>query len=139
MARKRRRKGQESVSGFFRQVFEEQPNLLNEKGSNAILMQRWDAAHPNQTTAARRRVMQNLSNVKSLLRHKRRRGKGRGGRPAVAVMEPQAGGNNDLLNLELQIDECLTQARKMDSKGMEEVIHHLRHARNGVVWKLGED
>jgi hypothetical protein len=38
----------------------------------------------------------------------------------------------------MQIDECLTMAKTLDRSGLEEVIHHLRRARNQVVWKQGE-
>ena len=40
--------------------------------------------------------------------------------------------------LEERIDDCLSMAKGMDRAPLEEVIRHLRHARNMVVWKLGE-
>jgi hypothetical protein len=39
------RSGGENVSGFFRQIFKENPKLLNER-SNDELLRRWLADHP---------------------------------------------------------------------------------------------
>ena len=40
--------------------------------------------------------------------------------------------------LEQHIDECLHEARLLDKDGLEDVINHLRRARNAVVWKIGQ-
>ena len=52
--------------------------------------------------------------------------------------KPFVKSTNRLEMLEEQIDDCLTVAKNLDRTGLEEVIHHLRRARNKVVWKLGE-
>jgi len=128
MAKRRgRRKG--STSAFFRNIFEERPDLLDSK-SNDELRKLWLQAHPNQREVPKK-VIQNLSNLKSVLRKKKRT---KGGRASVAQVRPARG----LEALEVQIDECLTMAKNLDRSGLEEVIHHLRRARNKVVWKQGE-
>jgi hypothetical protein len=40
--------------------------------------------------------------------------------------------------LEDHIDECLMLAKRLDREGLDDVIKHLRRARNIVVVKLGE-
>lgn len=136
--RKRRRRGKESVSGYFRAIFNERPDLLDSK-SNKELLDRWLADHPNKKTVPNS-VKQNLANVKSLLRKKTRLGV-----PLEAKLPPPAlkakGGNHaagTLATLEEQIDDCLTMARMMDREGLQTVIDHLRRARNEVVWKMGQ-
>jgi hypothetical protein len=126
--RRRRRKG--STSAFFRNIFEERPDLLDSK-SNDELRKLWLDAHPNQSEVPKK-VIQNLSNLKSVLRKKKRLKRGRAGAAPVRT------GARGLEALELQIDECLTMARNLDRVGLEEAIHHLRRARNQVVWKQGE-
>ena len=68
MAKRRRRRGAESISGYFRKIFDERPELLHSK-SNAELVERWNADHPSNP--ATNRVRQNLANTKSVLRKKR--------------------------------------------------------------------
>jgi hypothetical protein len=129
MAKRRgRRKG--STSAFFRKIFEERPDLLDSK-SNDELRTLWLAAHPNQREVPKK-VIQNLSNLKSVLRKKKRVKGRRAGTAQVRI------GGRGLEALEVQIDECLTMAKNLDRSGLEEVIHHLRRARNQVVWKQGE-
>ena len=129
MAKRRgRRKG--STSAFFRNIFEERPDLLDSK-SNDELRKLWLDAHPNQRDVPKK-VIQNLSNLKSVLRKKKRL-KGRRGAAAQVRTGPRG-----LEALEVQIDECLTMAKNLDRAGLEEVIHHLRRARNQVVWKQGD-
>jgi hypothetical protein len=57
--------------------------------------------------------------------------------PAVPVA-PEATGTTKLDELELQIDECLVLAKRVDREGLESVINHLRRARNEAVWKIGQ-
>ena len=47
-------------------------------------------------------------------------------------------GKATLENLEELIDECLVSAKGLDREGLDSVIRLLRHARNSVVWKLGQ-
>jgi hypothetical protein len=123
-------------------MIEERPELLDAEGSNAILMEAWDRAHPNQTPNERKRAQQNLANLKSLLRRKRKQR--RGGRPkAVVVLET----NNQpkvanvsrphLELLEENIDDCLILAKRLEPTSLASVIKKLRSARNEVVWMIG--
>jgi hypothetical protein len=132
--------GEESVSGYFRTIFEENPKLLKTR-SNDELLRRWLADHPG-TKEVPNRVKQGLANVKSVLR---KRGRRRGRRPGVAPgqavaavptssMRPSPG----LEQLEEQIDDCLTAAKELGGEGIEDVLRLLRQARNEVDWKLGQ-
>ena len=128
-----------SISGYFRNILEERPDLLDSPGSNSILMEMWGRDHPSQSKAKRQKVVQNLANLKSLLRRQRDEGKGarRGARAAVnSVAKSQ--GSSELAVLEAQIDDCLVLARRLDPDGLQSVIQKLRSARNEVAWKIGE-
>ena len=59
----------ESVAGYFRKVFRENPKLLKER-SNDELYRRWLADHPGHEEAPAK-VKANLQNIKSVLRAKR--------------------------------------------------------------------
>ncbi len=129
-----------SVAGYFRTLFKENPKLLKET-SNQKLLDRWQADHPGQ--AVTKSIRNNLANLKSVLRSKKR--KRTGGRPAETTGGANQGraatrsrGGNALEALEQQIDECLTLARTEDREGLESVISLLRRARNAVVWKMGQ-
>jgi hypothetical protein len=132
--------GEETVSGYFRKVFAENPKLLKTR-SNEELLQRWLADHPGEKEVPNR-VKQILSNVKSVLRKKGRK-RARRQEPnhqptAVTAPAPVKRSSSRLEHLEEQIDECLTAARALDRDGLEHVIRLLRQARNQVVWKLGQ-
>ncbi|HKI38322.1 MAG TPA: hypothetical protein VKA46_41115 [Gemmataceae bacterium] len=141
----------ESVSGYFRRVFAENPKLLQGR-SNQVLLDRWLKDHPHETEVPQK-VRANLSNVKSLLRQEARKG----GRPkqTAATSEPtgaqmaehsapkQTAATNDaptspLEQLEEQIDDCLALAKSLDRDRLSHVISMLRHARNLVVWEQGK-
>jgi hypothetical protein len=133
--------GGETVSGYFRRVFAENPKLLNSR-SNDELLSRWLADHPGEKEVPER-IRQNLSNVKSILRKKqRKRGRRRqeqdqaAGAPARPAAARRA--SDSLEALEEHIDEALTLARVIDREGLQSVIHLLRRARNEVVWKQGQ-
>jgi hypothetical protein len=130
----------ESIAGYFRKVFAEAPKLLKTR-SNAKLLDRWLVDHPGAREVPDS-VKSSLSNIKSVLRskkRKRRKAKAAGAIAAVpvavAVRQPKT---SVLETLEEQIDDCLTAARKIDKEGLEDVIRLLRKARNAVVWKLGQ-
>lgn len=128
----RKRKGP-SVSGYFRQLFTDRPELLEEKSNAAILAKyREDngLAPDAELTAS---VRNNLANIKSLMRRKDRKATGKS-KVKVSV----AKGGVRLEALEELIDECLTQARSLDRDNLGSVIAHLRKARNEVVWKMGQ-
>jgi hypothetical protein len=128
-----------SISGYFRGVFEERPDLLDAR-SNAELIARWLRDHPD-ALGVPNNVKAILTNIKSVLR--RRRGQEGGGRGTVelpAEMTPQAtrGPNAGLLSLEESIDNSLSIAKKLNRPGLEGVIRLLRRARNEVVWEMGQ-
>jgi hypothetical protein len=134
----------ETSSGYFRRVFKENPKLLVTR-SNEELVSRWLTDHPGEKTMPAK-VQGHMSNVKSLLRKKRRKKKlGRpktveqeGAVPAVSTpAKPVKIAPKGLEALEEQIDDCLTAAKKLDREGLDDVIRLLRNARNAVVWKLG--
>jgi hypothetical protein len=130
----------ESVSGYFRTVFREHPKLLRTR-SNQDILQRWLADHPGHTEVPEK-VKQILSNVKSILRNKRRQRKSavhaEPGQPSSIAPVTAKRPVHRLEALEVKIDECLADARELDAEGLVTAIQHLRRARNEVVWKLGE-
>jgi hypothetical protein len=133
--------GGETVSGYFRRVFAENPKLLNSR-SNDELLSRWLADHPGEKEVPER-IRQNLSNVKSILRKKqRKRGRRRQEQDQAAGAPPRPAAprlpSDSLEALEEHIDDALTLARVIDREGLQSVIHLLRRARNEVVWKQGQ-
>src|SRR4051812_31474078 len=135
----------ETVSAYFRKVFQEHPAWLDER-SNDALYARWLKDHPDQKEVPEK-VRQNLSNIKSVLRKQGRKKAGRpkksaapaqgAAAPAAAPAAPQKKGWN-LGYLEEQIDECLMLAKVLDREGLQSVISLLRRARNEVVWSMGK-
>jgi hypothetical protein len=135
----------ETTAGYFRRIFKENPKLLKER-SNEVLLTRWLTDHPGQNEVPQT-IKNNLSNLKSILRSKKRKKVARRAEEAqpdaptsqLAVpIARKATGTTKLDDLELQIDECLILAKHLDRVGLENVIHHLRRARNEVVWKIGQ-
>ena len=134
----------ESVSGYFRRIFEERPDLLAGRSNDELLL-RWLKDHPGEKRVPDR-VKGNLANIKSVLRKKaRKRGRKKAAeQPAeattttavavVAARTPRIG----LEALEVHIDDALTMAKNLDREGLGSVIDHLRRARNEVVWKMGQ-
>jgi hypothetical protein len=132
--------GAESVSAYFRKVFDESPKLLKTRSNDEVL-QRWLKDHPGETEVPRQ-VRNSLMNVKSVLR---KRGRKRGRRQEEAREKatgvkpaPRTKVANALEELEEHIDDCLTVAKLLDRQGLEHVIRLLRQARNEVVWKIGQ-
>jgi hypothetical protein len=133
--------GDENVSGYFRKIFAENPKLLKGR-SNAELLQRWLDDHPGFTEVPQK-VKNNLANIKSVLRKKKRKG-GRSktegpetGAAVGAVPTPKIAPRG-LEALEEQIDDCLDHAKRLDREGLADVIGLLRRARNAVVWMAGQ-
>ena len=135
----------ENTSAYFKGIFAKQPNLLHEK-SNAELLSRWLADHPEHTSVPEN-IKNNLSNIKSVLRKKsRKRGrpkKTHHAEPAAASvvvveMKPARAAVRSLETLEERIDDCLTMARGLNRDELIDVVRLLRRARNEVVWKMGE-
>jgi hypothetical protein len=130
----------ETISGYFRKFFAENPKLLKER-SNDELLRRWLADHPGHSEVPEK-VKKNLANVKSVLRKKRRK---KGGSPpgaeptaVVGALAKPKSTTRGLETLEEQIDDCLSLAKRLDREGLGDVIALLRRARNGVVWMTGQ-
>lgn len=134
----------ESVAGYFRKVFEENPALLKGK-SNQELLDRWLKDHPDQTEVPKN-VKTSLSNIKSVLRSKgRRKGKvkkevlsGQETHGLVTSSPTRSKKTNNLEMLEEQIDDCLRNARNLEVEALASVIVLLRRARNEIVWMIGQ-
>ena len=130
-----------SKSAYFREVYRSNPELLD--ASNEVVLDRWQKDHPKEELT--QQVRNSLANVKSqerkrlgkTRRHKRRK------QAAGTSEEPRVGrprsSHSALEDLEGQIDEALTLARRLNSsEGMERVIRNLRLARRGVAWEMGQ-
>jgi hypothetical protein len=125
----------ESVGGYFRKLFRENPEWLRTK-SNDQVVARWKADHPGKEFTSKIRA--NLSNIKSTERKKGRIKSGKkGGRKAGPVTKANSA-DDRMEHLELYIDRCLSLARQINEKKLHSVISHLRNARNEVVWELGK-
>ena len=133
----------ESVAGYFRKVFRENPKLLKER-SNDELYRRWLADHPEHNEVPTK-VKANLQNIKSVLRAKRtkkaaKRGPATAQPQAKTAPSPQAPRRlpaKGLQQLEEHIDEVLGLARGMGREGLQDVVAILRRARNEVVRRGG--
>src|SRR5437763_1244999 len=130
--------GGENVAGYFRKLHAEAPHLFAER-SNDKLLKRWLADHPGQEEIPRN-VKTSLANIKSVLRSKKRtrvaeRAEDQQTPGQRTHMETVPTGASELEGLEHQIDECLIKATVLDREGLQDVIQHLRRARNAVVWK----
>ena len=130
----------ETTSGYFRKLFKEDPKLLK-KGTNPELFRRWLQDHPDDKEVPEN-VKNILSNIKTVLRNKRKRrrtAEAPAQGAAVVAASPAATrpSGKGLERLEERIDECLAVARAMDGDGLAEVIDRLRNARNQVVRMAG--
>jgi hypothetical protein len=133
----------ETVAGYFRQVFKENPKLLKQR-SNEELFRRWLADHPGHSEVPKQ-VRTGLQNIKSVLRSERKqkgaRRKQESEAPPTAVAQhpPRRASAKGLEQLEEHIDECLALAKHMDREGLGDVIALLRRARNEVVVTLAAE
>lgn len=139
MAKKRRRKGP-SLSGYFKGVFEQHPEWVENKTNDQVLAQYRQDHNLPPDAAVEKRVKDAMANAKSFMRKLLRGGgKKKVGRKARAAAAAAAAAPlASMQQLEVQIDECMSLAWSIDRKGLEDVIRLLRKARNAVVWKLGE-
>jgi hypothetical protein len=142
----RAKTNEESVSGYFRRLFEENLEWLD-LGTNDEVVARWEKDHPNQTMTDN--IKASMSNAKSIMRKKhgkvkRRKGGRRKGSVAQVATATEHRGvktrslRNVLERLEAMVDECLHLARQQENEELASVIHTLRLARNKVVWAMGE-
>jgi hypothetical protein len=130
----------ETISGYFRKVFADNPQLLEGRSNDAIL-ERWRHDHPGQEIS--KQVKQGLQNVKSILRSRGRKGAKRKqaqaqAATAVAAPAPVKPPPHKLEALEVAIDDCLMLARNLDPEKLADAIQMLRRARNAVVWMIGQ-
>jgi hypothetical protein len=134
MAKKAGRKAK-TVSSYFRKIFTERPEWLEQKSNNDVLA-RYRADHKiGASQEVDQKIKNNLANLKSLMRRELREGG-----PAPAARGPRAAGASahKMEHLEELIDDCLSAAKGLDPEGLKTVIRSLRAARNEVVWKLGQ-
>jgi hypothetical protein len=123
-----------SKSSYWRNLFNQNPKLVKIR-SNSALREQWEKDHPGQKFDES--WSQSLSNVKSMLRNKHKKG----GRPKAAANGQSQGPSAAELRqaalerLEGAVDQCLWTARQMDSTGLDRAIKHLHAARNEIVWK----
>ncbi|HEV3260258.1 MAG TPA: hypothetical protein VG013_25605 [Gemmataceae bacterium] len=127
------------MSGYFRRVFEERPDLLDAR-NNAEVLYRWLQDHP-EAMGVPDKVKASLANIKSILRKKRCHqpgGRSTAEQPAEVRSQATRGPSAGLLSLEESIDKSLSIAKKLNRQGLEGVIRLLRRARNEVVWEMGQ-
>jgi hypothetical protein len=129
-----------SIAAYFTEILKNRPDLLK-KRENDEIFEIYLEAHPGETVVPKN-VVQGLSNVKSKLRKLLKARKG--GRPKSKAspsngetFRPSRNGTRGLEELEHLIDNCLHLARGADRDDFEQIIQHLRLARNQVVHKLG--
>jgi hypothetical protein len=135
----------QSVSAYFRELFTKNPDWLDGP-SNAAVMERWKADHPNQDWA--KNIQQGMANVKSKMRkelgrgrRRRRRRRGAGARAGAAATGAAARARspfNVLERLELVIDEGISLAVAQRNESLDGIVKHLRTARRMVVWEMGQ-
>jgi hypothetical protein len=132
-SRRRASANGETVQGYFRPIFNENPKLLKRR-SNKELYKRWLADHPG-TSEVPQNVMQGLSVLKSMMR--RRRTVRRKLRGESANKSGSAVTTSGLVRLEALVDDALAFAKHIDREGLEDIIRLLHAARNKVVVRLG--
>ncbi len=141
MARQKKQGG--SSYSYFQQYFAENPAKLDQTRNDEILADYREAHGLAADAEIEKTVMNNLANVKSIMRKKLREagqapdGDAADGGPKAAPQRATRQGNR-LEALEEMIDDCLTLAKNQDREGLRDVIGLLRRARNEVVWKLGQ-
>jgi hypothetical protein len=131
----------ETITGYFRRIFKENPKLLKERSNEEVLM-RWLKDHPGHGEVPDN-VKVGVQNAKTALRKKLAERKAR--RQDEISEQPQTELTQrpirrltpkGLEQLEEQIDECLALAKRVDREGLRGVIGLLRVARNAVVRRL---
>jgi len=136
----------ESIAGFFTPIFAANRILLKTRSNKKVLAM-WLEAHPGYKEVPEN-VKSRVANVKSKMRSKLRKRQGKKAVAEVAAGTAKAQSSplvsadaidTGLEKLEMLIDECLTMARGLERKGLDNVVGALRIARNRVVWKLGEE
>jgi hypothetical protein len=130
-----------SVSGWFREHYTANPELLKIK-SNKEVFQAWKDAHGGREPG--KREQQALANVKSSLKKKFKVGKR--GRKKQALVNAASDmvqptrpttPKDKLEKLEYAIDRCLDMARNLEDPELAQAVKYLRLARNDVILKNG--
>src|SRR5262245_28508397 len=126
---------QPSKSSYWRNLFNQNPRLVRIR-SNSALREQWERDHPGQKFDES--WSQSLSNVKSMLRNKHKKGAkpkaATNGQPSQGPTPAEAR-QAALERLEGAVDHCLWTARQMDATGLDRAIKLLHAARNEIVWK----
>ena len=134
MARKASTSG--TISSWFRNVFTEHPEWLN-LDNNRPIRDRWKLEHGSEMPANVANIMTNMKGKMRGTRRGRRKGGKPGPKPKTVVMAGPARTPRaalvELERLEERIDACLATARAMNVENIQDVIHSLRDARNGIV------
>ncbi len=133
-----RRKKRGVISATFRKIFDDHPDWV-ESRSNDLVLSEFFKAHPGQV-GNKKKIAANLANFKSNKRRALRKSK-RGRKPgqiAGAKTSPAAPRPRSLEQLEIHIDNSMRIAQNMANNELDDVIGHLRKARNLVVWKAGQ-
>ena len=134
----------QSFASIIRGYFEENPEWL-EGPSNQALIERYEKDHPGDRWT--KRHQQGAANEKTKLRKKmglvcRRRRRGRAAAAANAASESRVTrvrtSTGALEQLELLLDESVSLAVRQNNPALDGVIKHLRVARRGVAWAMGE-
>ena len=123
----------ESVSGYFRKLFETESELLDH-GKNDVILARWKADHPGEPVTDK--VKNNMSNTKSVVRKKlgkikrRRRHHANDGVASAPKVHKVRTTIATLEKLEGLIDQCLSVARAHETPGLALSIKNLLAARS---------
>jgi hypothetical protein len=130
----------ENISQYWRDYFAAHPKSLRVRSNEAAIAQ-WKADHPGASDIPPR-VINGLTNVKSLLRHKRG-GKGKGGRPGNEALSANGSApaaraakvpSKLLEALEDELDKCL--ALVTGHEGLGPIVQVLKHARRLAIMKM---
>ena len=137
-----------SFASVIRSYYEENPEWLDGP-SNEALIARYEKDHPGETWT--KKHQQGAANEKTKLRKKlgkvRRRRRGKAGAAAGNAAGTAASESRvlrartsvgSLEKIEMLLDECLSLALRQESEKLEGVVKHLRVARRGVAWAMGE-
>src|SRR5580704_16168279 len=130
----------ESVSGYFRKLFEANPELLDH-GRNDVILDQWQKDHAGEPLTDK--IKGNLANTKSIMRKKfgkvKRRRKYTKSAPigvenSVPKVHKVRTSIGALEKIEGLIDECLSVARHQESTALDASVKHLLAARRAVAW-----
>lgn len=131
------KRGPETIGGYFRQLFTEHQDLLKLR-TNPEIQALWEKDHPNERMTER--IKNNMSNVKSQMRKKFRKGgrKAKASQSTLIAIHPANSRRPNLVGLEVAIDDCMMMAKVINREALNQVLEHLRRARNLVVYQGGE-